>query len=129
MKKHMAKGRVPSAKKNSPIIQVELAMIQNTTAMEWSSSPNSWRHRHAMNKAIASVGPIMITPRSLRSITQQRSFSSQSKMWKFSLVRMELNMAGSFGAKVVTSSIPHVSSGGTNLAPCTVALCAFFFPL
>jgi hypothetical protein len=42
--------------------------------------------------AMATVGTTMMTPASLRSITQHRSFSNHRTMWKFSLARRDLNM-------------------------------------
>src|SRR5690606_29022244 len=68
----------------------------------------------AIQMAMASVGRNMARPSGRQIITQQRSFSSHSTMWKFSAARRERSIGLSFAAKMGPSKFPHLRAGRGN---------------
>lgn len=102
--------------KNSPIIQVEFASIQQTTAALWNRSLRSFRERQVIHTASHTVGRTITNPATRRSMIQQRSFNNQSTTWRFSPVRTVRIMVTVLCAKVV--DVETVSVGGAgNFAP------------
>lgn len=89
----MANGRVRSLRKNSPNIQMELATIQHVTARLCNRSSMVLQPFQVNQKAKVTVGTIIQQPNILKPAIHAKSFNSQNKIWRFSLLRKSIVMA------------------------------------
>lgn len=83
----MKKGRLKYTSpllKNSSVIQVELASIQNNTDRLTQKSI-CFFVIIKIQKAAAMVGNTMIVPKILKSIAQHKSLTNHRSTWKFSI--------------------------------------------